>query len=726
MKNLFLLFSFLLSICVSYSQKKELSVEAIWRKFEFSEKRISGFNSMEDGIHFTKLSQVDGELVLTKHSFLDYNGKGETILSAKDLVFDGKEIAIDDYAFNVKEDKLLISSNTRPIYRRSYTTTYFVFDCKNKKLSLLDESHAQATLADFAPDGNKIAFISENNLFVKDLTTNVITQLTNDGKTNALINGTTDWVYEEEFGITKAFEWSYDSKHIAYLKFNESNVREFSFPVYGENYTKPYSYKYPKAGEENSKVTLHIYSFQSNKTEPIKLSNYEYIPRLKWSTTTNTLIIQTLNRHQNHLVFYAIKTLNNTWNAQAFFTEKSDTYVEIDDNLLLLPNEKGLIRTSEISGFNHIYKVSFDGKQTAITKGNWDVIEIYGINKTASEVFFSSAEKGAIHKGVYKIGLNGKNKISLSNEFGTNDADFSSGMEYFLLKHSTASKPTTYSLKSTLTNSEIAVLEDNNSLITKLKDYTISKKEFVTFTGKGGSLNGWIIKPVAFDSTKKYPVYVNIYGGPGHNTVSDSWGGTDFMYHQLLAQNGYFVVSVDPRGTMYRGVNHKKATYLNMGKLELEDFISTVEELGKLSYIDTNRIGIQGWSYGGFMTSLAMTKGKGKFKMGIAVAPVTNWKYYDNIYTERFMRTPQENKSGYEDNSPINYAQQLKGKYFLIHGTADDNVHFQNAMELTNALIKANIQFDQFSYPNKNHGIYGGNTRNHLFEMMFQYTLKNL
>ena len=721
--NLSAFLIFLLSNTLNAQQT--LSVEKIWKNYEFSRKGVAGFNGMKDGQHFTKLNRVIDSTTISIHTYKNYQGAGNILVAAKDLVYNGKLLPIDGYEFSADETKLLLTTETTPIYRRSFTANYFIFDLKTKKISPLDDTKNGATLAQFSPNGKKVAFVHQNNLYVKDLENNVTLVITKDGKQNEIINGTTDWVYEEEFAITKGFEWSFDSKKIAFLRFDESKVKEFNIEYFkGELYPEKLTYKYPKAGEDNSKVTAYIFDLPANKTQLIPLPNYEYIPRLNWSPTQNILVIQTLNRHQNELTFHAVDA--NTLTVKIFFTEKSDTYVEVDESsMYILPNGTELIRTSEISGYKHIYKLNFNGTQTAVTTGNWDVIELYGIDDKATTVYYASAEKGAIHQGVYKIGINGKNKLALSNETGHNAAQFTPGMQYFVLDKSDVNTPNSYELKSE-NGKTLGILEDNTALNTRLKDYTLTRKEFMEFTGPAGKLNGWMMKPTNFDSAKKYPVYINIYGGPGQNTVINQWGGNDYMYHQLLTQNGYIVVSVDPRGTQFRGVAYKKATYLNMGKLELEDFIATATELGKLSYVDKNRIGIQGWSYGGFMTSLAMTKGAPVFKMGIAVAPVTNWKYYDNIYTERFMRTPAENMAGYEDNSPIKYAKNLKGNYLLVHGTADDNVHYQNALELINTLVQSNIQFDQFTYPNKNHGIYGGNTRNHLYSLLLAYTLKNL
>lgn len=705
--------------------QEELTIEKIWKNGEFSEKGVSGFNGLKNGEEFTKLNQGANGSSITIHTYKNYKDEGKKLVESEQLTYQGKILKIDDYSFSADETKILLLTGKKPIYRRSYTANYFIFDLKTNKLSQLDSLRTESTLGTFSPDGKKIAYIYLNNLYTKDLTTNIITQVTNDGKKNEIINGTTDWVYEEEFAITKAFDWSFDSKKIAYLKFDESQVKQFNIDYYGKTYPTIYTYKYPKAGEANSKVTAFIYDATSMKSNMIHLNDYEYIPRLKWANTTNTLILLTLNRHQNNLTFYKVDASINEFKTSCFYNEKSDTYIEIDDNLIILPNGKEIIRTSEVSGYKHIYKLNFDGKQTAITSGKYDIIDIYGIDDNATTICYSAAEKGPLNKGIYSIKINGKDKRSLSNEIGINEAQFTQGMNYFVLEYSNANTPSVYELK-TKNGVTISKIEDNNTLKEKLKNYSLTKKEFYQVKHDGVINNAWIMKPYNFDSTKKYPVFIHVYGGPGHNTVTNGWGGNDYMFHQFLTQKGYIVVSVDPRGTQFNGVAHKKATYLQMGKLELEDFIATVKELKTRNYIDSTRIGIQGWSYGGFMSSLAITKGAKHFKTAIAVAPVTNWRYYDNIYTERYMRTPQENQNGYDDNSPIKHVKNLSGKYLLIHGTADDNVHFQNAMELTNALINANIQFEQFSYPNKNHGIYGGNTRNHIYQMMYDFISKNL
>lgn len=724
MKNKLILILFLFGI-LSISISQELTVEKIWKNREFSSASVDGFKSMKDGEHFTKISGKDGDLAITKHSFLDYNGNGEIIIKLNDIKMNGKNIDFDDYEFNEDESKLLFTTQTIAIYRRSYTAIYYLYDLKTKTLQVLDEIHQPQTLAEYSPDGTKVSFIHKNNMYIKDLVNGKVKQITEDGKINKIINGTTDWVYEEEFAITKGYCWSPDSKNIAFLKFNEKKVKEYTLTYYNELYPNLYTYKYPKAGEDNSKVTANIVSIGNGKTTPIQLGEYEYIPRLKWSNTENNLIIQTLDRHQSKLKYHLVSLIGKKITTKVFFEENSKTYIDIDDNLLILKDGKTILRTSESDGFNHIYKLTFDGASTQITKGNWDVIQFLGINESTGTIFYTSCEKGTINKGVYKIALSGESKTAISSETGTNEAEFSVGMKYFIKVYSNANTPPIFSLCDA-DGKELSILEKNEKLANTLKQYNLSKKEFFTIQGAEKSLNAWMIKPPNFDPIKKYPIFLTVYGGPGHNTVLDEYGGADFIYHQLLAQKGYIIVSIDPRGTMYRGADFKKSTYLQLGKLETEDILASVKELGKLGYVDASRIGIQGWSFGGFMTSLAMTKGADLFKMGIAVAPVTNWKYYDNIYTERFMRTPEENPTGYSNNSPINFVNLLKGKYLLIHGSGDDNVHYQNTMEMITALVKENKQFDMFIYPNKNHGIYGGNTRNHLYNMMLNYTLENL
>lgn len=723
-KHLFLLSLIFLTSKFS-TVGQEITIEKIWKTYEFVGARIEGFRSMKDGEHYTKLNNDGSKQFISKHAINNSAEKTTILLSSDELKIDNKALVIDDYSFNEDETKILLTTQTESIYRRSFYAVYYLFDLQTKTLQALDDTHQPQMLAEYSPNGQMVSYIYKNDLFVKNLINGKITQLTADGKRNKVINGSTDWVYEEEFSITKGYDWSPDSKYIAFLRFNEKEVKEITLSYYEGLYPNLYTYKYPKAGEANSQVTAHILSIPGGKQIQLSLGEYEYIPRLQWSGTSNRLVLQTMNRHQNELKYHLVDMTSKKPIHKVFFEEKSKTYIDIDNNLLILKDGKTILRTSESDGYNHIYSVNFDGLSKQITKGNWDVIELFGTDHSDQTIYYAAAEKSAISKGIYKIGLDGSNKMAISSEDRYNHADFTDGMRYFVKTSSDANNPPIFELCDN-NGKVLSILEDNAKLKGKLNNYSLAKKEFTTFQSNGVALNASIIKPVNFDPSKKYPVFMTVYGGPGHNEILDAWDGNDYFFHQLLAQKGYIVVSVDPRGTMYRGAEFKKCTYLQLGKLETEDIINTAKELQKLPYVDGTRIGIQGWSYGGFMSSLAMTKGSETFKMGIAVAPVTNWRYYDNIYTERFMRTPQENAKGYDDNSPINFVKNLKGKYLLIHGSADDNVHYQNTMEMINALVKENKQFDLFIYPNKDHGIYGGNTRNHLFTLMLNYILENL
>ena len=718
MKHFFCLL-FLIGLKITAQQ---ITVEKIWKKYEYYPKGVEDFKSMKDGEHYSRIGE-DGSILIYK--LMDANDKGELLVNKNSLVYNDSIIAYEDYEFNSDETKVLFMTNIKPIYRRSYTAIYYLYDIKTKQLVPLDDKHKPQTLAEYSPDGKSVSFIHGNDIFVKELATGKSIKLTQDGKRNKIINGTSDWVYEEEFGITKAYAWSPDSKWISFLRFNEKEVKGFNLTYYKGLYPEEYKYKYPKAGEDNSEVTAHLINVQKKSITPINLGEYEYIPRLSWAGNANKLVLLTLNRHQNHLKYHLIDLTAKKMTQKIFYEETSTTYVEIDNNLLVLKDGNTILRTSEMDGYNHIYQLDFNGKSTQITKGNWDVIDLYGIDELSNTVYYSSAEVSTMVKTIHSIQRDGANKITVSKSIGWSDASFTSGFKYMVLTHSQANNPPVYSLMKN-DGGFVRILEDNEELNRTLSTLTLSKKEFITFNVNGNTLNAWIMKPANFNAANKYPVYMTLYGGPGHNEVVDAWDNADYMYHQLLTQKGYIVICIEPRGTLYRGAAFKKSTYLQLGKLETEDLIATAKEIQGFSYVDPQRIGVMGWSYGGFIASLAITKGADVFKMAIAVAPVTNWRNYDNIYTERFMRTPKENPDGYDANSPVNFVNLFKGKFLLIHGSADDNVHYQNSMELVNAMVKADKQFDLFIYPNRNHGIYGGNTRNHLFSMMLNFIEKNL
>lgn len=703
-----------------------LTVEKIWKEYEFYGSGVSGFRSMNDGEHYSKFSLLNGKKSIFKYSFSDFYKDGELILDGKNLVYNGKDLNVSEYEFNEDESKVLLVTNVVQKYRRSFYADYFLYDLNTEKLEPLDSERSPQMLASYSPDGKKVAYIYKNNIYVKEIATGKVKQITKDGAKNKIINGTTDWVYEEEFAITKAYDWSPNSEYISYLKFNESNVKDFSMMYYYDLYPETYTFKYPKTGEDNSKVSLFVATVKNGKSKEVNLGEFEYIPRIKFSQTEDKLMAITLNRHQNHIKYHWIDVTSKKINPKIIYEETDEAYLDIDDNLDFFKDGKDFIRTSGKDGFNHIYIIGIDGSTEQVTKGNWDVIEFKGIDEERRLLYYISSEEGPMYSSLYSIRFDGTEKTRISSsKDGTNDPTFSTGMKYFVNRWSNINTPQIYTLHKA-NGDLIETLEENDFLQFAIEEYNFQKKEFITLQGAETDLNGWILYPPNFDKSKKYPVYFYVYGGPGNNTVKDSWDGGNGPYHQLLAQNGYIVMSVDPRGTMYRGEKFKKSTYMQLGKLETEDLIAVAKQVKTWDFVDENRIGIMGWSYGGYMASLCITKGAEHFSMAIAVAPVTNWRYYDNIYTERFMRTPQENPNGYDDNSPINFVELLEGKYLIIHGSGDDNVHVQNTMEMISALTKADKDFEMFIYPNKNHGIYGGNTRNHLYRMLFNYTLKNL
>jgi dipeptidyl-peptidase-4 len=633
---------------------------------------------------------------------------------------------IDSYTFSPDEKLILIANNTNQIFRHSFTADYYLYDTTNKKASKVFDFQVQEPT--FSPDGKKIAFARDNNLYVYDIASKQITTITTDGKKNSVINGITDWVYEEEFAFVRAFDWSNDSKKVAYIRFDESQVPEFSMSIFKKDlYPTVETFKYPKAGEKNSEVSLHIYDVVSKGTQKVNLTQYAdfYIARMQWTNESNVLSAQVLNRHQDNLDLLFID--GNSGATKVVLNEKDKAYVDVTDNLTFL-KDNSFIWTSEKDGFNHIYLYDKTGKlKNQVTKGNWEVTNYYGFDEKTNTVFYQSVENGSINRDVYSINLSGKNKVRLSKSTGTNAATFSPNFQYFINTFSSATQPTTYTLNEAKKGAQVQVIENNAALASKLKGYDLPAKEFfVLKTAKGNELNAWILKPKDFDPNKKHPVFMYQYSGPGSQQVNNDWNGTDDYWYQMLAQQGYIVACVDGRGTGFKGAAFKKVTQKELGKYEVEDQIDAAKVIGNYPYVDKNRIGIWGWSYGGFMASNCILKGADVFKMAIAVAPVTNWRFYDSIYTERYMQTPQENASGYDENSPINHVNKLKGKYLLIHGSGDDNVHVQNSMQMMEALIQANKQFDSQIYPDKNHGIYGGKTRIQLYNKMTNFIKENL
>lgn len=713
------------------SNKKTLTNEEIWGKNYFGSKSISGLNPMNDGKSYSSIytDPISKKKYLLAYSYAT-GAVTDTILKEEELQIklpnEIVQVKLESYSFSDDEKQLILSTDAESIYRRSTKEICYIYNRANKSLQNLSD-YGKQQFATFSPDGLNIAFARNNNIYIRNIATRLETKITEDGEWEQIINGGTDWVNEEEFAFTRAFFWSPDSKKIAYYKFDESNVRRFSMTQYGALYPNEYQYKYPKAGEANAKVSLHIYHLNTQQTIPVDigLDTTQYIPRIKWTNQANTLCVLRLNRHQDQLDYLLVNAL--TGKANVLLTEKSNTYIDINDDLYFLKNNSAFIISSEKDGFNHLYLYDMKGRLiNQITKGNWEITEFYGLNNAESKLYFQAAKVNAMQREIYSIGINGKGIQKLTNNIGTNTAKFSTDCGYFINFYSNANTPNYISLHDQ-TGKQLRVLEENKILKDKLNDYALSKKEFVIIPGADNTpLNAWMIKPLDFDANKKYPVFMFLYGGPGSQQVTDAWGAANYLWYQMLASKGYIVVCVDNRGTGARGAAFRKSTFLQLGKLEIEDQINAAKWLGNQSYVDASRIGIQGWSFGGYMSSLAITKGADYFKMAIAVAPVTNWKYYDSIYTERYLHTPKENKSGYEDNSPINFVDKIKGKYLIVHGTADDNVHFQNSADMVNAMIKANKKFESAYYPNKNHSIAGGNTRLHLYNLMTDFILTNL
>ncbi len=703
------------------AQNKEITLEKIWNG-TFRTQGMQSLHSMNNGKEYSVLNSNNGNTTIDIYDYKTLE-KVKTLLNSQDL----KDIkGFSSYTFSDDESKVILATEVQSIFRRSTLGIFYVYDTKNSSLiKITDEKIQEPTLSH---NGNKVAYGLNNNLYILDLTTNQTTQITTDGIKNKLINGITDWVYEEEFGFVRAFEWNADGTKIGFIKFDESKVPEFSMDVYGKNlYPEQDVFKYPKAGEANSLVSLHIYDVTSKKVSDVKVSksyNDFYIPRIKWTNDADVLSAQFINRHQNQLDLWMIDSKKIT--SKLVLAETDKAYVDVTDNLTFL-KDNSFIWTSEKDGYNHIYHYSKEGKLIKqVTKGPWEVTNYYGYDEKNNTIFYQSVENGSINRDVYSITLDGKDKKRLTSQTGTNNAAFSANFTYFINTFSNVDTPPKYTLNDSKSGKIIKTIVDNEPLLKKLSEYKLSEKEFSTLKVNGNDLNMWVIKPTDFDSSKVYPLFMFQYSGPGSQQVANTWMASNDYWYQMLAQEGYIIACVDGRGTGFKGAEFKKVTQNELGKYEVEDQIQAAKELGKLSYIDEDRIGIWGWSYGGFMSSNALFKANDVFKMAIAVAPVTSWRFYDSIYTERYMTTPQENPTGYDENSPINHVKGLKGDFLLIHGSGDDNVHVQNSFRMIEALIQANKQFEWMIYPDNNHGIYGGNTRLHLYTKMTDFIHKTL
>lgn len=704
----------------TFAQKK-IQQEELWNG-TFRTKVMQSVNAMENSNHYTRIeSDDDNNQEINLYSF-------ETLEKVKTLFSTADHTTISSiasYIFDNKEQQILLGTNPTPIYRRSVLADYYLFNPQDDSfIKIADHKILQPT---FSNDAKKIAYAYQNNLFIYDIASKTTTTVTTDGQKNHIINGISDWVYEEEFGIVRMFDWSKDSDKLAYVKFDETQVPEYSMDIYGSGlYPSQQTFKYPKAGENNSIVSLHIYDIKAQQTQKVDLSEFHdfYIPRIKWTNDNKYLSAQIINRHQNDLKLFFIDS--NNLKKTLILNETDPAYVDIQT--ISFQDNNDFIWLSERDGFNHLYYYNKDGKLiNQITKGDWEVSNYYGVDTKNKKIYYQSVEKGPRYRDIYSINLDGKNKKQLSSETGTNSAIFSPNFDLFINIHSSTSSAPSYTLKQSKNGKVVKEILNNKELEQQILPYNLPQKEFLEIpTTDGTLLNAWMFKPADFDSTKQYPVFMYQYSGPGSQNVADKWNDTNDYWHAMLTQKGYIVVTVDPRGTGFRGADFKKITQNELGKYEVEDQTNAAKYLGNLSYVDKSRIGIWGWSYGGFMSSNCLLQSPDVFKLAIAVAPVTNWRYYDSIYTERYMKTPQENPSGYDTNSPVTYADNLKGRYLLIHGTADDNVHVQNSMSMIEALVQHNKDFDWLIYPDRDHGIHGGNTRMQLYNKMTNFVIENL
>ena len=682
---------------------------------------VGEMRSLPDGEYYTAMNNERSMII--KYSYRSGNAVDTlfNVNTARECTFD----KFDGYEISSTGHHIMVWCETEPIYRRSFKSVVYDYDVRRNYVKLISESKSKLMIPTYSPDGRMCAFVRDNNIWIRKFDFDTEVQVTKDGELNKILNGITDWVYEEEFAVTNLMAWSPDSEYLAFVRSDESDVKEYSMQMYGEGtYPSYYNFKYPKAGEKNSTVTLHSYCVQTRDTKhlDVPLDEDGYIPRITFTKNSDQLAVMTLNRQQNLFNMYYVNPKSGV--SRLILREENKCYVDSEwlKSIQFLNN--GFLYVSEQDGYSHIYMYSPTGvMQRQVTKGNWDVTQLLGIDEATKTVYYESAEESPMQRAVYKIDAKGV-KTKLSTEKGTNNAQFSANFAYYVNRYSNANTPMKITVNETKTKKVLRTLQDNAALNERLAKYNFAKKEFFTVnTASGVELNAWMVKPLNFDENKRYPVLMFQYSGPNSQQVLDSYS---FDWERYLSTKDILVVCVDGRGTGARGEAFRKCTYMNMGDLESKDQVEAAHALAELPYVDGDRMAIWGWSFGGYNTLMALTVGKGTFKVGIAVAPPTDWRYYDTVYTERFMRTPQENQRGYDLTSPLKRVKELQGKLLLIHGTADDNVHFKQTMDYAEALVQANKQFDMHVYRDRNHSIYGGNTRFHLYTKMSNYLFDNL
>lgn len=732
MKKLFALLCLFLGVLTLQAQKVTLQDVA---QGTYRASGIYGIKPMLDGEHYTQISSDRKRIV--KYSFKT----GEEVETIFDVTTarDCSLTSFDDYIMSPDERLILIQTETNPIYRRSFTAVYYIYNVRNNKLEPLSNNGPQQVPL-FSPDGNQIAFVRNNNIYlVKLLFNNSESQVTKDGEYNKVLNGIPDWVYEEEFGFNRAFDFSADSKMLAYIRFDESAVKMFSFPWYKgmapekmqyETYPGSYDYKYPKSGMQNSLVSVHTFDIKSKvtRTMDLQLDKEDYIPRIRFTSDPEKLAIMVLNRHQNRFDLYFANPRSTL--CKVAIRDEAPQYIKEQAYANIEFFDKNIVMMSERDGYNHLYLYTIGGNLVKqITKGDFEVKDFLGWDQNANVFYYTSNEESPLRTAVYKIDAKGK-KTQLSTRVGINSAIFSHSMKYYINTYSSISTPTRITINNNQ-GKELKTLMDNVALKEKVARLNMPIKEFFTFTTSDGvKLNGWMMKPANFNPNKKYPVIMHQYSGPGSQQVIDRWNIGSFsdggMFEAYMCDKGFVMVCVDGRGTGGRGAAFEKCTYMFLGVKEAKDQVETAKYLGTLPFVDKNKIGIWGWSFGGYTTLMSMSEGTPVFRAGVAIAAPSDWKFYDTVYTERFMRTPKENGDGYAASSAILRADKLHGSLLLIHGTADDNVHFQNCAEYSEALVQANKQFDMQIYTNRNHGIAGGNTRNHLMNRVANFFMEEM
>ncbi|WP_162944829.1 S9 family peptidase [Flavisolibacter nicotianae] len=704
-----MLWAALLLPVLTYAQTKPITLEDIFKKNTFRGEQVAGFEEER-----------------TNDLFKESDIKDES----------GRRLTFSDFTASQDKKHVLFSTENEPIYRRSSKATVYIYDATTRKTSRL--TNGKVLHASFSPDGSKVAYVLNNNLYLYDVHTAQTRAITKDGKWNFVINGNADWVYEEEFGFSQAYQWSPNGAYLAFYKFDESRVKEYNFTVFDDRYNKDYRYKYPKAGDSNSTVSIHIYDVAKGKTVSAQFPKGDiYIPRIKWTQSENKLVVFWMNRLQNNLRL--LLTDAATGKASTLYEEKNKWYVDINDDWQFLKDGRHLLYGSEKNGWYRLYLQSMDGKQSVeLTRQAADVTEIVGVDEKAGLVYYTVAYPTPLDRNLFVTDLEGKHTTQLTSGPGWHRVEMNAGFTQFIDRYSTLNMPETvtrFNLRKVgdiVTATEAKKLADNARLNATAAAYGFTNFQLIRVPNRyGDTLNGMLLRPSNFDASKKYPVLFYTYGGPGDQQAVNRFGAASAnrnLWLRMLAQRGFFVVCIDNTGTGSRGEAFKKKTYLQLGKYEIEDQIDAAKWMRQQANVDPKNIGHWGWSFGGFMSSLAITKGADVFTAAVAVAPVTSWRYYDNIYTERFLRTPQENPKGYDENSPINFVDKIRGKYLLIHGTADDNVHFQNSTQMVTALVKANVNFETMYYPNKNHGIRGegDNTTLHLYAKMTNWILQNL